>query len=111
MGTEVGNAGQAGEGVCMEFVGVVLAQAQVRTKLDRHGMAMPVLCVQVGQVGPGHHTLHVERCYTELQRDAVIALACALKKGTRVRVRTSLQHLQLHLPHAQSVDPVTPTHH
>jgi hypothetical protein len=93
--------GQAG--TVVEFVGTVLGDAQVRTKLNRAGESVPVLCLDLGQVGPGHHTLHAEQSYTEAERERVQALALAFKKGARVRVRSGLSQMHLCLSQVRQI--------
>lgn len=92
-------------GARLEFTGVLRQDAQVRVKPVGDGThVLPVLCMEVADVGPLHHTLHAEQIYTEATRAQAEARARTLKKGARVRLVTNTLDMRLLLPHVEQVE-------
>lgn len=100
-----------GTGAMLEFTGILKTDAQVRTKPVGDGLhVLPVLCLDLGDVGAGHHILHAEQIYTEATRHHAEAKAKTLKKGALVRVRTSVLDMRIFLPHVEHVQLDAPPH-
>ena len=91
----------------MEFTGVLVRAAEVRTKPVGDGThALPVVCLDLHQVGPGLHLVHAEQIFTEATRKQAEALAASLPKGARVTVRTPLLGIRISLPHVEHCQPL-----
>lgn len=82
------------------FTGTLAHHAEVRTKqLDDHHY-VPVVCLDLDNVGAGHHRVHAEQPFTEATRREAEALARRLRKGMSVTVTTGLTEIRLSLPAA-----------
>ncbi len=91
----------------LTFTGTLTHHAEVRTKqLDGHGHHVPVVCLDLEDVGAGHHRMHAEQPFTEDTRPAAEALARRLRKGMSVTVATGLTDIWLALP-AATILPTT----
>ena len=55
-------------------------------------------------------TMHAEQVYTDATRHLAEAKAKTLKKGARVRVRTSVLDMRLYLPHVEHIQLAAPPH-
>ncbi len=88
----------------MAFTGVLARDAEIRVKpVGSDSRPMPVLCLDLQDVGPGHHVLHAEQVYTEATRKHAEAAAARLRRGMRVTVTSPLDHLRLSLPHVETI--------
>lgn len=88
----------------MAFTGVLAKDAEIRVKaVGADGRPMPVLCLDLQDVGPGQHLLHAEQVYTEATRKHAEAAAARLRQGMRVTVTSPLDHLRLSLPHVETI--------
>lgn len=89
----------------LEFTGILSQDAQVRTKPVGDGIhALPVLCLELRDVGPLHQTLHAEQIYSEATRAQAEAHAKTLKRGAQVRLVTNALNMRLVLPHVEQVE-------
>jgi hypothetical protein len=106
-GASVDAANDASRAECaLTFTGTLAHHAEVRLKqLDGHGHHVPVVCLDIEDVGAGHHRLHAEQPFTEAERPAAEALAKRLRRGMSVTVTTGLADLRLYLPAATICQP------
>lgn len=98
----------------LEFTGTLRADAQVRIKpIGTDGHALPVLCLELEGVGPGHHLLRAEQIFPEGHHAQAEKAARTLRKGMQVRVQTSALDLRLYLPHVEriTIDSAPTNHH
>lgn len=87
----------------------LLVHAEVRWRAGPHGY-LPVLCMELEDVGAGHHTVHAQHPYTEGALKEAEGWAKRLHKGMRITVTTDLVDLRLTLPAADfAIDPPTTT--
>lgn len=94
-------APSAGADCVLTLTGTVAHHAEVRMKvLDQLGHHVPVVCVDLVDVGAGHNTVHAEQPFTETTRHEAEQLARTLRKGTTVTVATSLCDVRMSLPAA-----------
>lgn len=93
----------------MAFEGELLSDARVTAKPCDHGSAYPVLMVELLCDGPAHRVVHAEKTYPSGMRFLADADALHLRKGMRVSVRSSLVDAHLHLPHTDSIKPISAT--
>jgi hypothetical protein len=85
----------------------ILVHAEVRRKPGPRGF-LPVLCMEIEDVGTGHHTVYAEHAYTEATLKEAESWAKRLHKGLRITVSTDLVDLRLTLPAADfAIDPPT----
>jgi hypothetical protein len=83
----------------LAFSGVLRHHAEIRLKpIDGHGLHVPVLCLDLEDVGPGHHRVHAEQPFTEQTRADAEAIAKRLRKGDHVTVVTNPTDMRLFLP-------------
>lgn len=94
-----------GDVAALQFIGTLAAAPVIRTRSD-HGKPVPVLCVDLHDVGMQGNTVHAELPFAETDRKAAQAQAHALRPGQRVAVIHPAHALRLSLPHAVSVAPV-----
>ena len=97
-------ADQQAASLRMEFTGVLKTDAQLRSRPigdDQH--IVPVLCLDLCEVGSANRTLHAEQIYTESTRRQAEHLAQTLKKGQRVSLTTSLLDIRVFLPHVERI--------
>lgn len=90
--------------VMLAFTGVLVADAEVRTKvvgLDQH--PLPVLVIELRPLSGLHRVVRAEQIYTEPARKAAERLAATLKKGARVTVTTPLDDMRTFFPHVAAV--------
>ncbi len=88
----------------LAFTGVLARDAEIRIKpVGQERRPMPVLCLDLLEVGPGHHPLHAEQVYTEATRKHAEAAAARLRQGVRVTVTSPMDHLRLSLPHVETI--------
>lgn len=102
------------QALMLEFTGTLKADAQVRMKpVGDGGHALPVLCLELQDVGPGRHCLRADHLYPEAERAQAERLASTLRRGMRVRVATSALDLRLYLPHVEriAIDAAAQPHH
>jgi hypothetical protein len=86
---------------CLHFTWTLVHQAEVRMKqLYGHGHHVPVVCIDLEDVGAGHHRVRAEQPFTEETRPAAEALAKQLRKGMTVTVTSGLIDIRLYLPAA-----------
>lgn len=84
--------------------GTLAQDAEIRIKtIGADGVPLPVLCLELREVGPGRHTVHAEQVHTEATRHRAEALVQSLKAGREVTVTASLQHMRLVLPFVELV--------
>jgi hypothetical protein len=84
----------------MKVVGTVVS-AGVRTGMSRDGTHMvPILLIELEDVGPGRHAVHARHYYTEQFRRDAEGWAAQLKKGTRLTIAAPIHELRLTVPHA-----------
>lgn len=97
----------------MEVRGRLSADAVVRQQASDHGHARAVLCVDLDNVGPGLHHVHVEQPFDHAHRFLADAAALRLKRGTWVCVAAPLADCRWTLPNAASItpDPSPPKDH
>lgn len=89
---------------CIEITGTVAHQASVRTKpVGREGIGHPVVCIELRDVGPSAHRVHVERPYPASGHEAAEAEAAQLREGTRITVTCPLSDIRLSLPNTQQI--------
>lgn len=92
-------------GLRLEFTGILREDAQVRVKPVGDGThVLPVLCMELRDVGPMHQTVHAEQIYSESTRAQAEARAKSLKKGAHVRLVTNTLNMRLLLPHVEQVE-------
>lgn len=91
------------------FEGTLRDDAHVAVRPADHGHARPVVVLDLVDVGPGHHHLHVEQPFPHADRFTADAHAARLKRGMRVQIVTPLAGSTLSLPNAEKVLPITPT--
>jgi hypothetical protein len=84
----------------LQLIGTVAHHAEVRSKPLDGQHYVPVVCVDLENVGAGHNTVHAEQPFTEATRHEAEALAKQLRKGTTVTATTSLSDIRLYLPAA-----------
>lgn len=89
----------------LAFTGVLAQHAQVRTKQLDDCHYVPVVCLDIEHVGPGHHRLHAEQPFTDATRHEAEALAKRLRRGMAVTVTTGLADIRLALPAATISQP------
>jgi hypothetical protein len=75
--------------------------AEVRSELAADQLhSVPVLFIELRDVGPGRHVVHARHPYTEQTRRDAEGWAARLTKGTRLVVAAPLRNLHLSVPHA-----------
>ena len=90
---------------CLAFTGTVARQADVRVRpmgADAH--MVPVVCIELIDVGPSGHSLHAEQVFTNATRAQADQLAARLQRGVRVTLTTPLTGMRLVLPHVRRVE-------
>jgi hypothetical protein len=98
-------ADQEATGLRMQFTGTLKADAQLRCKPigdDQH--IVPVLCLDLIEVGDTGRTLLAQQIFTEATRKHAEALAQSLTKGKRVTLTTSLLDIRIFLPHVERIE-------
>lgn len=94
----------ANEGPMLEFDGVLVHDAEVRSLPVGDGAHVrPVLCLDLAPLSGLHHSIHAQQIYTEATRASAVALAATLRKGMRVTLTTPLQGMRIQLPHIAGV--------
>ena len=96
---------------CLAFTGTVARQADVRVRpigADEH--MVPVVCIDLVDVGPSGHSLHAEQVFTNATRAQADQLAARLKCGVRITLTTPLTGMRLVLPHVRRVDVLASSH-
>lgn len=96
--------------LCIELTGTLAEHASVRIKpVGPQGEGMPVLCMDLHNVGPSGRRVHATRVFPPTERADAEALASQLRKGMRVTVACPLTDMRLSLPNVQRIDfhPVT----
>lgn len=79
--------------------------AEVRNKLVGDGdHVFPVLSLELRTATDLQQTLHVEQVFSESTRHLAEKLAATLKRGDRVRITSTLLHMHVRLPHAESIE-------
>jgi hypothetical protein len=92
----------------MTFTGRVHS-ARVATKpCDREGHMVPVLVLELHDVGPGHHVVTAHVPYTDATRNDAEQMARQLRRDQVVEVTTPLTDVRLFLPAASISTPTTP---
>ena len=97
-------ADQQAAAMRLEFTGILKADAQLRCKPigdDQH--IVPVLCLDLCQVGDSNRTIRAEQVFTESTRKQAEQLAHMLTKGRRVTLTTSMLDIRVFLPHVERV--------
>jgi hypothetical protein len=84
----------------LQLIGTVAHQAEVRSKPLDGQHYVPVVCVDIENVGPGHNTIHAEHPFTEATRHEAELLARRLHKGATVIATTGLSDIRVYLPAA-----------
>lgn len=97
----------------LAFTGVLRSHAQLRSKpVGADGLMLPVLCLELGDVGPMHQRVYAEQTFTEATRRTAEELVKTLRQGAEVTVYTAATDMRLHLPHVEQIQVDTPaTHH
>jgi hypothetical protein len=74
--------------------------AEVRSKpCDRQGHMVPVLCLDLDELGGWKRVVHAEQVFTEAQRGHAEKLASTLKRGMVVAVVSPITDVRMTLPH------------
>ncbi|MGH8758955.1 MAG: hypothetical protein ACREVW_05495, partial [Burkholderiales bacterium] len=89
----------------LEFKGVLLSNAIVRTKPARDGLhSVPVVCMDLKSAGDAiTHTCRAELPFTDATRKQAEDLAKTLTKGRAVTVFTPVTDMRLVFPHVNSI--------
>lgn len=88
--------------------GRLTANAQVRSRAcDREGHMVPVLCLELAELGPWKRTVHVELPYPVDAREQAEKRARELKRYAVVDVVSPITGLRMSLPNAESVEVVS----
>lgn len=75
----------------LEYTGTLLHAAEVRNKpLDRAGLTVPVLCLDIELDNELHTHMHVEQLFKPDQHSQCAAAAHRFPKGTRIKVQAPL---------------------
>lgn len=94
------NDSAPGLACALTFTGVLAHHAEVRMKPIDGGHHVPVVCLDLEDVGAGHHRMHAEQPFTETTRHEAELLAKRLRKGDSVTVSTALMDIRVFLPAA-----------
>lgn len=88
----------------LEFEGILLGNAEVRTKPALDGLhSVPVVYMELKSTGTPTRTCHAEQPFTDATRHQAEALAKSLKKGRTVTLRTPASDICLIFPHVDSI--------
>lgn len=80
----------------LAFTGRIKGRPHVATKpLDREGHVVPVLVLELEDVGVGHHDVVAHVLYTEQTRSQAEADAKRLRRGQLVTVTSGLEDMRL----------------
>lgn len=101
----VANDPPARPAAILTFTGVLAHDAQVRMKQLDDGHFVPTVCLDIDDVGAGHHRVHAEQPFTEATRHDAELLAKRLRRGMPVTVATGLADIRVALPAARIFSP------
>jgi len=94
--------------VRLTFTGVLAERPHVASKQLDDGHFLPVLVLDLDDVGAGHHRMTVHVPYTDATREQAEHQARRMHKGEPVTVATALTQIRLFLPAASLVVSTTP---
>ena len=96
MGTRRGQAVSAEPTLLTQWTGVLIGDAQARTKpIDELGHMLPVLIMDVRLDNPTHNHLRVEQPFAAADMHQCQAAARRFRKGTRVTVQAPIAHVHI----------------
>jgi hypothetical protein len=95
----------AGATVIITFTGVLAHDAELRMVPLGDGHFVPAVCLDIDDVGAGHHRVHAEHPFTDATRHDAEQLAKRLRRGMPVTVATGLTDIRVALPAARIFPP------